>query len=75
MPRFLICGRGREGGVRAATRELGIERTEARRALKIDGIAPAAKEAARAAGLENNQSALLKVAQAEPERQAFAFCT
>lgn len=68
-------GRGRPAaGINAASRELGIERTEAQRAIKIDGIAPAAKEAARAAGLENNQSALLKVAQAEPERPAFAFC-
>ncbi|APT31397.1 hypothetical protein MCBMB27_02106 [Methylobacterium phyllosphaerae] len=60
--------RGRpEGGIAAAARELGVENTEAKRAIKIDGIAPAAKEAARAAGLENNQSTLLKVTQAEPE--------
>lgn len=63
-------GRGKAGGVRAATRELGIVRNEAQRALKIAGITPEAKEAARAAGLENHQNALLKVAQAEPERQA-----
>lgn len=66
-------GRGKTAGINAASRELGIERKEAQRAIKIDGIAPAAKEAARAAGLENNQSALLKVAQDEPERQAFSF--
>jgi hypothetical protein len=65
-------GHRRAAGINAASRELGIERTEAQRAIKIDGIAPAAKEAARAAGLKNNQSALLKVAQAEPERQAEA---
>ncbi|KQP53674.1 hypothetical protein ASF41_23240 [Methylobacterium sp. Leaf111] len=64
-------GRGRpEGGVRAAARELGIEHKEARRATKIASISPAAKEAARAAGLGNNQTALLRVAAAEPERQA-----
>ncbi|WP_267428517.1 hypothetical protein [Methylobacterium sp. GC_Met_2] len=68
--------RGRpEGGVSAASRELGVQRSEAVRAFKIAGITPEAKEAAKAAGLENKQSALLKVAQAMPERQAFAFRT
>lgn len=57
-------GRGHEGGVRAAARELGIEHREARRALKIADISPEAKEAAHAAGLSNNQSALLRVANA-----------
>ena len=40
------------------------------RAIKIADIAPEAKEAAKAAGLANNQKALLTVAQAEPEQQA-----
>jgi hypothetical protein len=31
-------GRGNEGGVRAAVRDLGIERTEARRAVKLAGL-------------------------------------
>jgi ParB-like chromosome segregation protein Spo0J len=39
-----------ESGTRAATRDLGIEDREARRAVKIASIIPAAKEAARAAG-------------------------
>jgi ParB/RepB/Spo0J family partition protein len=51
-----------ESGVKAAARELGIERTEAQRAVKIAAITPEAKEAAKAAGLDDNQSALLKVA-------------
>jgi hypothetical protein len=38
-------GHRTESGISAASRQLGIERTEARRALKIDGIAPEAKEA------------------------------
>jgi hypothetical protein len=56
-------------GVRAAARELGIDRDGARRAVKIDSIAPEAKEAARVAGLHDNQSALLQVASAPPEQQ------
>jgi hypothetical protein len=38
--------------------------------LKIAGISTVAKEAARSAGLDNNQTALLRVAAAEPKRQA-----
>jgi hypothetical protein len=41
----------------------GISNGEADRALKIARITPEAKAAAKAAGLENNQSALLKVAR------------
>jgi len=59
-----------KGGVRAGARELGIERMEARRATKIASISPDVKEAARSAGLDNNQTALLKVAAAELVRQA-----
>jgi hypothetical protein len=44
------------GGINAATRELGIERTEAQRAVKIATIAPDAKQAAVAAGISDNQS-------------------
>jgi len=40
--------RGREGGVRAAARELGISRTEALRAVqRVDRISPAVREALR----------------------------
>ena len=62
---------GRSTGRRgcAGARELPIpgKSTEARRkfverALKIDGIRPEAKVAARAAGLDNKQSALLAIA-------------
>lgn len=38
-------------GINAATRELGIERTEAQRAVKIASMAPEAKQAAQDAGL------------------------
>jgi ParB family transcriptional regulator, chromosome partitioning protein len=65
-------GRGNEGELRAAARELGIEHREARRSVKIDSILPAAKEAARGAGLDRNQSALLKVASYANEDQVDA---
>jgi ParB family transcriptional regulator, chromosome partitioning protein len=65
-------GRGNEGGLRAAARELGIEHREARRSVKIDSIIPAAKEAAREAGLDRNQSALLRVASYADEDQVGA---
>jgi ParB family chromosome partitioning protein len=52
-------GRGNEGGINAAVRELGIDRTQAQRAVKIAGISDEAKAAAREAGVDNNQSALL----------------
>jgi ParB-like chromosome segregation protein Spo0J len=62
-------GRGHEGGVRAAARDLGIERTEAQRAVKIDALAPKARAEARTLGLDNNQSALLKAAN-QPDAEA-----
>ena len=41
-------GRGRQGGVRAAARELGISRTDTLRAVhRVDRIAPAVREALR----------------------------
>lgn len=63
-------GRGRpEGGEREAARELGIERNQVQRAVKIAAIAPEAREAARTAKLDDNQTALLRVA-AEPTPEA-----
>jgi hypothetical protein len=61
-----------EGGVSAAARELGIERTEVRRAAKIAAIAPEAKVAAAAAGLGDNQSALIRIAAEPVEAQVAA---
>jgi ParB family chromosome partitioning protein len=58
-----------ESGIRAAARELGIERTDAQRSIKIDSITPEAKEAAREAGIDKNQSKLLAVAGRPPEQQ------
>jgi hypothetical protein len=47
----------KSGGINAATRELGIDRTEAQRSAKIDSLTAEAKAIARDAGLDNNQSA------------------
>jgi ParB family chromosome partitioning protein len=58
-----------ESGIRAAARELGIDRTDAQRSIKIDSIAPEAKGAAREAGIDKNQSKLLAVAGQPPEQQ------
>src|SRR5262245_6586709 len=62
--------RGRpESGAAAASRELGLGEREVQRAVKIASIEPEAKAAAREAGLDDNQSALLKVASAPKEEQ------
>lgn len=57
------------GGINAATRELGIDRNEAQRAVKIASMTDEAKAAAKAAGLDDTQSALLEIAKEAPERQ------
>jgi ParB-like chromosome segregation protein Spo0J len=56
-------------GINEAVRDLGIERTEAQRSMKIASMGPEAKEAARQHGLDDNQSALLAVAKAPPDQQ------
>jgi ParB family chromosome partitioning protein len=63
-------GRYEKRGVREAARELNLPRSSVQRDLKIAGISPEAKEAIRAAGLDDNQSAQLEVAnQPTPEAQ------
>lgn len=67
-------GRGhrKQAGVRKASRELGIEKEDARRAVKVASLTDEAKEAAREAGLDDNRSALLEAAKAPKEKQADA---
>lgn len=63
-------GRGKEGGDSLAARDLGITREEVRRAKAIAALPEQTKQAAREAGLDGNQSALLKAARAPtPEAQ------
>jgi hypothetical protein len=63
--------RGRpESGVNAASRELGITKDDAHRAVKVASISQEAKQAARDAGLDDNRAALLAVAkEITPEAQ------
>lgn len=58
--------RGRpESGTNAAARDLGIDRDDAHRAVKVASLSDEAKDAAREAGLDNNRSALLAAAKEE----------
>jgi hypothetical protein len=58
-------GRGKQGGIKKAARELNINREEARRAVKVDSLSPEAKKAAVKLKLDDNRSALLKAAKEE----------
>lgn len=53
---------GRPSGIENAARELGIERQDAHRAVKVSTLSDEAKDAARETGLDNNRSALLDAA-------------
>jgi ParB-like nuclease family protein len=59
-------------GIRKIAKELGVSRREVERAEKIASITPAAKEAAKEAGIDDNQSKLLEVAAAPAEKQVKA---
>jgi uncharacterized ParB-like nuclease family protein len=52
-------GRGNEGGINKAERDLGLGHNEAHRAIKIAGLTPEAKKVAVEVGLDDNASALL----------------
>ena len=58
-----------ESGVRAAARELNIDKDDAHRAVKVASLSHAAKEAARETGLDDNRSALLDAADKKTEEQ------
>jgi ParB family chromosome partitioning protein len=54
-------GRGRpKGGVSTAAREIGVEKEDARRAVKVAALSPEAKEVAREVGLDDTRTALLE---------------
>jgi ParB-like chromosome segregation protein Spo0J len=66
-------GRGHkpEGGIAAAARDLGVDKDDAHRAVKVASLSDEAKDAARETGLDNNRSALLAAArETEPQAQA-----
>jgi ParB/RepB/Spo0J family partition protein len=59
-----------ESGIREAARQLGMDRKEVDRAVKVASLSPAAKAEAVSLGLDNNQSAMLEAARAPtPEAQ------
>jgi ParB/RepB/Spo0J family partition protein len=57
-------GRGHraESGVNAAARELGVDKDDAHRAVKVASLSDEAKDAAREHHLDNNRSAMLAAA-------------
>lgn len=55
------------GGVNAAAKELGIDKDDAYRAVKVSGLTDEAKATAKEVGLDDNRSALLKAAKAQKE--------
>jgi ParB-like chromosome segregation protein Spo0J len=59
-----------EGGVEAAAREIGVERNEAHRSIKVASLSDEAKAAAVKHGLDDNQALLLEAAkEIEPKAQ------
>lgn len=52
-------------GIRAAERELGIQKNDASRAIKVAALSRDAKQAAIEAGLDDNRTALLAAAKEE----------
>lgn len=63
-------GHRHEGGINAASRELGIQRMDAQRAVKVAGLSEQAKQVAKEVGLDDNRSALIEAAkQPEPSAQ------
>lgn len=56
-------GRGKRGGLSEATRGLGVDRTDAQRAIKVASLSEDAKAEAVKAGLDDNRTALLAAAK------------
>ncbi len=52
-----------QGGINAAAREIGVDKDDAYRAIKVASLSPEAKAAARQSGLDDNRSALLAAAK------------
>ena len=63
--------RGIEGGISAASRELGIDRDDARRAVQVSSLSDEAKETAVELGFDNNRSVLLAAKSADEGDVAF----
>lgn len=62
--------RGRpRGGISEAARQAGVSVSDAHRAVRVDRLSTKAKDTAKAVGLDNDRSALLAAAGAQPEDQ------
>ena len=57
-----LGGRGNKSGEREAARQLGLDRDDVRRAIKVASITPEAQQTAHDVGLADNRSALLEAA-------------
>jgi hypothetical protein len=63
-------GRGKKGGISKASFGIGVQRKDAERSLQVAGLTDEAKDAAKAVGLDDNRTALLKAAKEDtPEKQ------
>lgn len=49
-----------EDGIRRASRDLGLNREDVRRATKVASLSPEAQDVAREVGLDDNRTALLE---------------
>ena len=56
--------------IRETARQLGLDRDDVRRAIKVASITPEAQQAAHEVGLADNRSALLEAASKPAEEQA-----
>lgn len=64
-----------EGGISKAARELGVEKTQAHRAIAKASLSHEAKVYAIENGLDNNQSALLEASKGETAEEQVAILT
>lgn len=62
-----------EGGVSAASRDLGLDRDDARRAVQTAALSDRAKETARELGFDDNRSVLLQAARQHSPSDEVAF--
>jgi ParB-like chromosome segregation protein Spo0J len=76
LPTNIKGASGREAGISAAARDLGVTREEIRRRQTIAALPDATLAAAEDLGLDDNQAALLAAARAEePDEQVAALET
>ena len=65
-------GRGNKSGVSDAARQLGLDRDDVRRVVKVASLSREAQDAAHKVGLADNRTALLEAAKL-PEKEQAAY--